>query len=145
MAKVPVPEVKVPVPEDRLNALWNCKNPHQGSAIKVLCVCSAGLLRSPTIAAVLSKLGYNTRAAGVHDYALIRVDPVLIAWADMIVCAGVEHEEIIKNTFYNAGDLAGKPIIALDIPDRFGFMAPELVEEIEDKMDWIVECQKRIA
>jgi predicted protein tyrosine phosphatase len=33
---------------DLMNRLGNCKNYHQGKFKRVLCVCSAGLLRSPT-------------------------------------------------------------------------------------------------
>ncbi len=35
------------------NRWGNIDNPYQGSAKKVLCVCSAGMLRSPTAANVL--------------------------------------------------------------------------------------------
>ena len=68
----------------RKNALWNCKNPYQGRDKRVLCVCSAGLLRSPTIAKVLVMNGYNTRSCGCRDYALIQIDNVLIEWADIV-------------------------------------------------------------
>ena len=54
----------------RANAMHNCTNPYQTGTEKILCVCSAGLLRSPTLAGELYKRGFNTRAAGVHDYAL---------------------------------------------------------------------------
>ena len=111
---------------ERMNALWNCKNPHQGNFPKVLCVCSAGLLRSPTIAYVLSQEGYNTRAAGVHDYALVPVDEVLLEWADFIVCADVEHTSILRAQ-------TDKEIITLNIPDKYGFRDLELVQLIKEK------------
>lgn len=111
---------------ERMNALWNCKNPYQGNYPKVLCVCSAGLLRSPTIAYVLSREGYNTRAAGVHDYALVPVDEVLLEWADFIVCADAEHASILRPQ-------TDKEIITLNIPDKYGFRDLELVQIIEEK------------
>ena len=48
------------------NRLHNVRNPNQGPAKRVLCLCSAVLLRSPTVAWVLGKApyDYNTRAAG---------------------------------------------------------------------------------
>ena len=69
------------------NRLYNCKNPYQGDAKKVLCVCSAGLLRSPTAAVVLNReYGYNTRACGTEvGHALIPLDETLMHWADEIV------------------------------------------------------------
>ena len=69
------------------NQLSNVSNYFQGNAKKVLCVCSAGLLRSPTVANVLhQELGYNTRAVGTaKEYALIPITEALVAWADEIV------------------------------------------------------------
>ena len=64
-----------------MNRLANTHNHYQGDAKRVLCVCSAGLLRSPTAAFVLSQepFGFNTRAAGIaEDFALIVVDDVLL-------------------------------------------------------------------
>lgn len=72
-----------------MNRKWNSHNEYQGKHKRVLCVCSAGLLRSPTAAWVLSNPPYNfnTRAAGIDvGHALIPVDDVLIEWADEIVC-----------------------------------------------------------
>ena len=50
-----------------MNRIANSTNPFQKDYKRVLCVCSAGLLRSPTAAYVLSQApyNYNTRAAGL--------------------------------------------------------------------------------
>ena len=110
-----------------MNALWNCKNPNQGSYKRVLCVCSAGLLRSPTIAWVMSNHNYNTRACGVHDYALIELDSVLLEWSDLIVCANTDiYKIVIPQTT--------KKVINLEIPDQFQYRDPELVQLIEEKL-----------
>lgn len=112
----------------RMNALWNCKNPHQGDMKKILCVCSAGLLRSPSIAHHLAMHGYNTRAAGVHDYALIQVDDVLIEWADEIICAETEHMlQIIQRW-----PKLKKKVSALEIPDQYQTRDPKLMEIIHN-------------
>jgi predicted protein tyrosine phosphatase len=70
------------------NRLYNVHNPHQNfdKYKRVLCVCSAGLLRSPTMARVLQEeYGYNTRAAGVDfDFALVPMDWALVEWAQEI-------------------------------------------------------------
>ena len=58
-----------------MNRLANSSNRYQGEYKRVLCVCSAGLLRSPTAALVLSQEPYNfnTRAAGLDEaFALSR-------------------------------------------------------------------------
>ena len=114
----------------RANALWNCRNPYQGEMKHVLCVCSAGLLRSPTIAYVLSNHGYNTRAVGVHDYALIPIDSVLIEWADIVIAANEDVAEILEESWGIDG------VIDLGIPDYYGTRDPVLIKIVEEK------CQK---
>jgi len=114
-----------------LNRLHNCTNPNQGKATKVLCLCSAGLLRSPTLANVLTRYGYNTRAAGVTaEYALVPVDEVLVQWADKIVCVEPYVKQVLLRDFPGAE----YKTTSLDIPDRFAYMHPSLVEEIEDQI-----------
>ena len=119
------------------NRLGNARNIYQTDIKKVLCVCSAGLLRSPTIAVVLSQepYNYNTRAAGLSkEYALIPIDDVLLHWADEIVCAeswmSQEIEEMLK-----ALSMEHKDIIALDIPDKYEYRNPELMQLIREKYD----------
>lgn len=118
------------------NRLFNSQNPYQGKEKKVLCVCSAGLLRSPTAAHVLAEnYGYNTRAAGMDvDHALIPVDVVLLHWADEIVCMS-EHQRnqihVIMDKFAKKNahlgiDLHETPILVLDVPDMYARMDPEL-------------------
>jgi len=109
------------------NRLHNAKNPSQGGAKKVLCVCSAGLLRSPTAANVLYGIyGYNTRAAGlVAQFALIVVDKVLLEWADEIVCMTPDQESDLK-------DMTDTPVQCLNIPDSFARMDSRLIEIIKE-------------
>lgn len=117
-----------------LNRLGNCMNPYQGDNKRVLCVCSAGLLRSPTAAFVLSQepYNYNTRAAGItKEYALVVVDDVLITWADEIVCmnAGQQKQLMSKVKALKRNT----PVIDLDIPDSFAYRDPELIKLIKEK------------
>jgi len=111
------------------NRLHNMKNPNQGKAKKVLCVCSAGLLRSPTLAWILSNepFSYNTRAVGTaSDYALIVLDEVQLQWADAVVfvdegnyrVACFDFKELIDNMEHHV----------LEIPDMYQFRHPKLVE-----------------
>lgn len=100
------------------NRKHNAKNPYQGTAKKVLCICSAGLLRSPTAANVIHRdFNHNTRAAGIDkDFALIPVDEVLIHWADEIVCMSLDQKMALLEMVGN------KPVINLDIPDEHDYM-----------------------
>lgn len=109
------------------NRLGNVSNRFQGTTKKVLCVCSAGLLRSPTAAVVLSgrPFHYNTRAAGVDtEFALIPVDEVLLEWADEIVCMEDLHLRQLKNLGCT------KTIIVLDLEDCYNYRDPELMKLI---------------
>lgn len=114
-----------------LNRLGNTGNRYQGDYKKVLCICSAGLLRSPTAAVVLSlePFNYNTRAAGlVEEYALILVDDVLIEWADEIVVMDLGQKRELERKFKPLL----KPIINLDIKDDFVYRDPELIRLIRE-------------
>lgn len=117
-----------------MNRLGNCTNPYQGEYKRVLCVCSAGLLRSPTAAFVLSQepYNYNTRAAGAtKEYALVVVDDVLITWADEIVCMNEGQQ---KQLMSMVKDKKLKTlVINLDIPDSFAYRDPELIKLIKEK------------
>ena len=120
-----------------MNALHNVTNPHQGSEKRVLCLCSASLLRSQTLATVLyEKYGYNTRSAGVSDYALIPVSIALLKWADEIICVEQEVSDLLfwdiehrvqRNLWSEdvANSIKNKTI-TLDIPDIYERMNPTL-------------------
>lgn len=114
------------------NRLHNCKNPHQGAHKKVLCVCSAGLLRSPTAAVVLSAppFNHNTMAAGLtRDFALVPVDLVLLEWADEIVCMEPEMAEAIRSKLPHNE----KPVICLNIEDSYPYRDPTLMALIAER------------
>ena len=108
-------------------------NTNQSNRKKVLTVCSAGLLRSPTAARVLAeKYDYNTRACGVvDDYALIVLDAVLISWADEIVFMDKGHYNMSIVYFEDYKDTIDKKATILSIPDVYEYMEPELVSAIE--------------
>ena len=105
-------------------------NSFQGDYKRVLTVCSANMLRSPTIAHVLSAepFNYNTRSAGTHSFALIPVTQDLLMWADEIVCADTEHALMIRDKLIEY-DL-DKPLINLGIPDNYEYRDPKLIEMI---------------
>jgi predicted protein tyrosine phosphatase len=115
-----------------MNRLANSTNPYQGRYKKVLCICSAGLLRSPSTALVLSQepYNYNTRAAGLSkEFALVQVDEVLLHWAQEIVCMSPEQAETLSTL------VEDKPIICLNIPDSFEYRDPELLKLIRKQYD----------
>lgn len=119
------------------NRRVNCKNWYQGSYKKVLCLCSAGLLRSPTAAMVLSQApyNYNTRAAGLaEEFALIPVDRVLLEWADEVVCVGGKEQGQQLTLLLEKYDVH-VTVKCLNIPDSYAYRDPELIELIRTRYE----------
>ena len=118
-----------------MNRLANVSNRFQTPTHRVLCVCSAGLLRSPTAANVLhQEYGFNTRAAGVaEEYALIPLDPVLISWADEIVWV---EQRVYDEGWRKFSDLLkNHRNVVLAIPDQYEWNHPELRAIIKKQYD----------
>ena len=117
-------------------------NSYQGDYKRVLTVCSANMLRSPTMAVVLSMppYDYNTRSAGTHSFALVPVTEDLLMWADEVVCADTEHALIIRNKLMEYQ--LDKPIVNLRIPDNYEYRNPELIMMIRRRYDEILLSTK---
>jgi len=118
-----------------MNRLGNAGNKYQGNTKRILCVCSAGLLRSPTIAHILSSppWNFNTRAAGISkEYALVPVDTVLVSWAEDIVVVEPWMRDELVITYGEV--LANTHIHALDVPDRFEYRDPYLVKLLNEAL-----------
>lgn len=116
-------------------------NHYQGSDPRWLFVCSAGLLRSPTGAALAVKKGLNARSCGsAIEYALIPISANLIMWAEKIVFVNEEnyHEalELFKD-YQMLHNLLTMRSLVLNIPDMYEYNDPELVVEFEKQIDWV--------
>lgn len=122
------------------NQLGVVFNAYQGKHRKVLTVCSAGCLRSPTAAHILSSppWNFNTRCAGTsQEYAIVPVTEALIIWADDILVMD-EFQQSIINGMQNKlaeemEDYEYKRVVNLDIPDEFSYRDPKLVEIMTEK------------
>lgn len=110
-------------------------NSFQGDYKRVLTVCSANMLRSPTMAHVLSAdpYNFNTRSAGTEPYALIPVTEDLLMWADEVVCADTEHAIKVRNKMMDLDiDI---PIINLEIEDIYEYRNVELIRLIKERYE----------
>ena len=117
------------------------RNPYQGSDPRWLFVCSAGLLRSPTGAALAVKKGINARSCGSDfNYALIPCTANLINWADKIIFVNPENLEQLEYNYighdYLLEQIEHKALV-LNIPDNYNYMNAELVAEFERQIDWV--------
>lgn len=117
----------------------NCpyNNGYQTNAIRLLFVCSVGMLRSPTAQVVASQRGHNARAVGSDlDVALIPLSVNLINWADHIIFVNNENYiESCKN-FESIGyteDIIKKATV-WNLPDNYNWGDSVLYRIIESEL-----------
>lgn len=114
------------------------KNEAQGRYLRVLFVCSAGLLRSPTAAKVAGEFNINARAAGSLPYiALIPVSANLVIWAEKLVFMNRENFEQTLEIFNGEPDFVesiNKKSITWDIEDYFDYNDKILQSVLREKI-----------
>lgn len=125
------------IKRNQLGVLFNA---YQGKHRKVLTVCSAGCLRSPTAAHILSSppWNFNTRCAGTSsEYAIVPVTHALIAWADVILVMDSFQQQHVNEMQHNLVDeivdFQYKQVINLEIEDDYDYRNPKLVEIMTEK------------
>ena len=125
------------LPRNRLGVV---RNSYQGNVTKILTVCSAGCLRSPTAATLLSSdpFNFNTRSCGLNEeYAIVPITPTLVVWADIIlVMEPWMYNEVEQMIYHISKDNQLKmetTLICLDIEDNYAYMQPELQEIMLEK------------
>jgi len=97
--------------------------------MKVLFVCNQGQNRSKT-AEVLFKDKFETRSTGLYNNLLTEKD---LLWADIVfVMEDFQRSEIAKRfpKMY-----LKKHILSLDVADIYRFEQPELIEELNKKVN----------
>ena len=95
-------------------------------------MCGKNRRRSPTAEAVFSGMkGIEVSSAGTAADAECPLSGDLIEWADDIVVMEATHARQIRKQFSNS--LRNKRLVSLDIPDRYSYMQPELVKELQAK------------
>lgn len=101
--------------------------------LNVLFVCGKNRLRSPTAEHVFADWpGVETASAGTGHDADCPVSAELIAWADVVLV--MESAQRAKIVAKFQSQLRGKRVAVLNIPDRFEYMAPELVRLLQQKV-----------
>ena len=141
------------IKRNQLGVLFNA---YQGKYKKVLTVCSAGCLRSPTAAHILSSepWNFNTRCAGVStEYAIIPVTDALIVWADIILVMDSDQQTLInqmqERMFRDMDnwslDYRFKQVINLEIEDEYDYRNPHLVRIMQDKFLEIFKDDFRVS
>ena len=96
-------------------------------------MCSRNRLRSPTAEQVFATWpGIETASAGINRDADNPVTPELLQWADLILVMERVHRSKLSAKF--KAQMAGKRVVCLEIPDRFDYMEPALVELLKARV-----------
>ena len=102
-------------------------------SLRVLFICSQNRLRSPTAEQVFASWeGIETASAGTNNDAENPLTAELVAWAQLIVVMERVHRDKLSKKFRE--HLKEQRVVCLDIPDRYGFMDPALIELLEAKV-----------
>lgn len=99
---------------------------------RVLFICSRNRLRSPTAENVFRGPDIETDSAGLAPDADYVLSVEQVEWADLIFVMERQHRVKLKQRF--PASLQGKKVVCLDVPDRYQFMQPELVEMLQQKV-----------
>lgn len=104
---------------------------------RVLFICSQNKLRSPTAEQVFCDYpGLEVASAGTNHDAEVPVGPELLCWADIIFVMEKVHRTKLSKRFQQ--HLVRKRVICLDIPDRYAYMDPELVDILKVKVSAVL-------
>ena len=102
-------------------------------SLHVLFICGKNRLRSPTAEQIFADWpGIDTASAGVGNDADVPVGAELLEWADLVFVMERAHRSKLAARFKPS--LAGVRVISLDIPDRYTFMQPELLDMLRRKV-----------
>jgi predicted protein tyrosine phosphatase len=102
-------------------------------AIRVLFVCSLNRLRSPTAEEVFStRPGIETMSAGTDSSAENPISDEIVEWADVVLCMEDRHRRLLNERHGPA--LRGRKVAVLDVPDRYGYMDPKLINLLKRKV-----------
>ena len=102
-------------------------------------MCSRNRLRSPTAEQVFASWpDIETASAGINRDADNPVTPELLQWADLILVMERTHRSKLSAKF--KAQMAGKRVVCLEIPDRFDYMEPALVELLKARVPRYLSC-----
>jgi predicted protein tyrosine phosphatase len=100
---------------------------------RVLFICSQNRLRSPTAEKIFSSHpGIEVASAGINHDAEEPLTAELIEWADLIFVMERNHRTKLSKKFRT--HLKNKQITCLDIPDKYDYMDPTLIQLLRSKI-----------
>ena len=105
--------------------------------LNVLFVCSMNKWRSPTAEKIYGNHTLlNVRSAGTSTKAKRKITVSDIRWSDLIILMEEKHKERVMADFRQ--EVKHTEIYVLNVEDRFEYMDPRLVEELQSHIDPIL-------
>ena len=99
----------------------------------VLFICRWNRCRSATAERLYAKrTGLDVRSAGTSRDALVQVNQRMLEWADTVFIMEPAQRRALEAMFPNHPAL--DRLICLDIPDDYGFLQPELVALLDERV-----------
>jgi predicted protein tyrosine phosphatase len=100
--------------------------------MRVLFVCHYNRKRSATAERIFGKdPALDVRSAGTSEDALVRVNPRMLDWADVIFTMDAGQQRDMSRMFPQHPGLA--KIVCLEIEDVYDFLDPELVALLRER------------
>ncbi len=113
----------------------------QNGARKLLFVCSRNQRRSITAERLYDGFpGYAVKSAGTDPGSRVRVTRDHIEWADLIFVMEARHLNELRKKYKEF--LPGKRLICLQIPEKYGCMTLELMDELREKLSLYVDVPR---
>jgi predicted protein tyrosine phosphatase len=101
---------------------------------KVLFVCDANRMRSPTAEKIFSDdPRLEVKSAGIKANATVPISRQLLEWAELIVVMEKKQRNAICEQFQDIYE--SKRIVCLNIPDKFHFMDPNLIRLLRERVE----------
>ena len=122
--------------------LWSRKDEF---SVRVLFVCTANKLRSPTAEDVFKDYpGIEALSAGTDADAPVSLTAELVASVDLIIVMENHHRERIRRKFKKQRPPDNR-IITLNIPDEYERGDPELIELLKSKVTFRLDNMIKVV
>ena len=109
---------------------------------RVLFICGRNRLRSPTAEQVFSTHpDLEVASAGLNHDSDNPISRELVEWADVIFVMERVHRTKLSRAF--GKQLGNRRIVCLDIPDKFDYMEPDLVNLLLAKVPQFLRRAQR--
>lgn len=111
-------------------------------ALKVLFVCSRNKRRSLTAETIFrGKPEIEVRSAGTQPGSRRIVSEGMLRWADIVIAMEKSHVRRLEERYPHL--IREKEVVPLHVTDDYEYMQPELIDELQGKVDRLLVERER--